>query len=442
MRISAMPVPKDILATKVRIQLMNDAPTFYLASQTNFGNRGCEALVRSTVAALQAALGKVKVLVPSLDIARDKAQWPQAALAGVEFVDAPAMPWVLGKWGGACRRFPRLQSLPHPSVPIEGPFVADMRRADAVLSIGGDNYSLDYGLSGLYFNLGISEAAMTLGKPTLLWGGSVGPFGNNSRVVRRVVDHLRRFSLVTVRESHSLEYLKSLGVGANVLQVADSAFALEPETVDTRSWWPAETGEGVVGLNIGWLIDSLRRQRGEDGGVVGDAAHFVRDVMERTGFAVVLVPHVAPLNGAAFNNDEAFNLGLIRELGGAGRRLAQVPGGLNAAQLKHVISQCRFFIGARTHATIAALSSGVPTLSIAYSVKAKGINRDLFGDERYVLETPSLARETLWSGLELLQRDEAAIRQRYAAALPAWRERAHAGAHRLAELLAPARAVA
>jgi len=44
------------------------------------------------------------------------------------------------------------------------------------------------------------------------------------------------------------------------------------------------------------------------------------------------------------------------------------------------------FAGARTHATIAALSSGVPTLSFAYSIKALGINRDVFGHARYCLD--------------------------------------------------------
>ncbi|MDP4120717.1 MAG: polysaccharide pyruvyl transferase family protein, partial [Bacillota bacterium] len=54
----------------------------------------------------------------------------------------------------------------------------------------------------------------------------------------------------------------------------------------------------------------------------------------------------------------------------------------NAPQVKGVISQCELFIGARTHATIAAYSTTVPTLVLGYSVKAKGIARDLFGDEK------------------------------------------------------------
>ena len=56
-----------------------------------------------------------------------------------------------------------------------------------------------------------------------------------------------------------------------------------------------------------------------------------------------------------------------------------------------MISQCRYFIGARTHSTIAALSSGIPTTSISYSIKSKGINKDIFGHNDHVLEVQDLS---------------------------------------------------
>ena len=51
----------------------------------------------------------------------------------------------------------------------------------------------------------------------------------------------------------------------------------------------------------------------------------------------------------------------------------------NCRQQKYIISQCAYFIGASTPSTIAAYSTGVPTLVVGYSVKAKGIAKDLFG---------------------------------------------------------------
>ena len=69
----------------------------------------------------------------------------------------------------------------------------------------------------------------------------------------------------------------------------------------------------------------------------------------------------------------------------------------DAMRLKGIISQCRFFVGARTHSTIAAYSCCVPTLVVGYSVKAKGIARDLFGSEtNYVLPVQAIENaETL-----------------------------------------------
>ena len=58
------------------------------------------------------------------------------------------------------------------------------------------------------------------------------------------------------------------------------------------------------------------------------------------------------------------------------------------------------FTGARTHATIAALSSCIPTLSFAYSIKAKGINRDIFGHEGYCLGPDQITPEIVTARIE------------------------------------------
>lgn len=407
--------------------------TIYLTGQNNFGNRGCEALVRSTVGLLGQHLERPRVLVPSLDISRDSAQWPDAAEQGVVFVPFPKIPYRYLNWTRLCRRLPFLTQLPWPSLPLRAPLAGHLAECNVVLSLGGDVYSLDYGLDSLFFFLGVAENALRLGKRVVLWGASVGPFSAMPGVERQVVAHLRRLSLITIRDSHSLAYLKGLGVTDNVLQVSDSAFVMKPQAMDLKPFWPL--GEGVLGLNLSPLVERARLAGGGATSLLDETVAFVREVLRNSDLGVLLVPHVAPLDGNPRNNDEHHLAQIATALGDTQGRVRSVPSGCNAPQLKYIISRCRYFIGARTHATIAAFSTGVPTISIAYSVKARGINRDLFGHERFVLPSPEVSATTLAAGLQALREEEKDIRALLERRVPECRLEAEIGAKWLAQHL-------
>lgn len=62
-------------------------------------------------------------------------------------------------------------------------------------------------------------------------------------------------------------------------------------------------------------------------------------------------------------------------------RVFLLPDCLNAMQYKGYVKRLSGLVAARTHVSIAAYSTFVPTLVIGYSVKARGIARDLFGEE-------------------------------------------------------------
>jgi len=395
---------------------------FYLTGQRTFGNRGCEAIVRSTVMMLNKTFGQIEVLVPSDDIARDKKQWPEAAKHGVRFVEA-----YLPRHN---RYWVHLQRLPLKFMKKAGwpfPFPKKLRdeinSVDAVLSVGGDNYSLDYRLPSLL--MGIDRLAMELGKPVVIWGASVGPFEREPHFVPAIRDHLSKMTLIFARESISYGYLtETLGL-KNVIQMADPAFTLSKELVDTVPFWPKSGVNGVVGLNISPLIESYK-QKGQD--LRAETIQFIRDTVAK-GFGVLLVSHVVPLDGSEKNNDAIYMAGMLSELRVLGDAVTIMPAQFNASQIKQVISQLRCFIGARTHATIAALSSGVPTLSIAYSVKAKGINKDLLGDMPVVLPTPELTAASLMLGLDYLINNEVQIRSHLESKLPLWRKRVETAAN-------------
>ena len=105
--------------------------------------------------------------------------------------------------------------------------------------------------------------------------------------------------------------------------------------------------------------------------------------------------------------------------------MVQIPDG-SCEELKGYISQCRFFVGARTHATIAAYSTCVPTLVVGYSVKAAGIAQDLFGSqEHYVLPVQSLkAPQDLVCEFQWLMEQENSIREHLQKKIPDYQEQA------------------
>jgi polysaccharide pyruvyl transferase WcaK-like protein len=409
----------------------------YFAGQTSFGNRGCEALIRANVKTLRSVLPEAGFLVPTRDAARDQAQWPDAAALGVRLVPAEPIPQAIRWWSRARRVLPPVSRW-SPGYRVSAPTQALVRGADAFVMTGGDIISLDYGLESLHYWARLCEFAMDQGIPTMLWGGSVGPFAALPHIEPQMQALLRRFSLITVRETASLRYLQGLGLG-DVELVTDPAFALDPEPAPADCLGLFDGGAPVLGFNVSPLILKFRGDAAARRSLEGEVVDFLDAALREDGLRVLLVPHVDPLDGTAENSDSAYMAGLLQRLRAKGWGAGSVdllPRTLNAAQLKDVLGRCAFVMAARTHATIAALSQGVPTTSIAYSVKANGINQDLFGHLRHVLQTPELSRASLTLQLLRLRSESEAIRAHLAAQLPDWRSRAYRSAERLRDQLA------
>lgn len=394
----------------------------YLAGQYTFGNRGNEALVRSMFEIVHSRFPEAELLVPTTDRGRDAPQWPSMASMHGRFVGAETNVGVIRWWERIASRAPILRPLWEPRYEPPASIMDPVRESDAVLMTGGDVISLDYHPGSLFFWSGLMDAARRAGKSTMLFAASVGPFSANPVIERFMVRHLRRYSAITVRETASLAYLRSLGVD-NAILTADPAFCLVPEAVELGA--PYDTAPGnVLALNVSPLVNDSWSRAGNTGSLVDECAAFVRRVLSESDLSVALLPHVDPLDGGDWNSDTNFMQKILAALGDVGGRVALVRRGLNAAQIKHVISQSRYLIAARTHATIAGWSMRVPTVSIAYSIKARGLNQDLFDSLDYVIETPKVSRDTLWGAYRRLSDREPAIRALLEERIPRWKTKA------------------
>lgn len=361
------------------------------------GNHGCEAIVRSSLG----ILGQDAILHTS-DIGSDRSYDLQAVCTLSEDIPRPlsrkSAKYLLyalhHKLTGSDYLYTRF---------THDAFFSGIRKGDVCLSIGGDNYC--YGGQNILAHY--NEILHKKGAKTVLWGCSVEPELTKDPAIAK---DLARYDLITARETISYEALKA--VNPNTHLVADPAFTLERRDLPLPTSWV----EGkMVGINASPLI----LQSG-DGALVMEAyRNLIRRILDTTDCSIVLVPHVTLDN----SDDRNALVPLYEEFRPTGRVL--MLGDHNCMELKGFIARCRFFIGARTHATIAAYSNCVPTLVLGYSVKSRGIARDLFGsEENYVIPVQGMTDpNTLAEGFGWLLEHEQDIRSHLEAAMPAYRSR-------------------
>lgn len=280
--------------------------------------------------------------------------------------------------------------------------------APLYVSIGGDMYCYDVSKKeAILANRTFNKA----GAKTILWGCSIEP---ELLKDTEVVEDMKRYTLITPRESITEKALQEAGIVRNVKLFPDPAFALEPK----EAALPEGFAEGgMIGINISPMIVNYEKEKGI---AIANYKKLIDYILQTSDNGVALIPHVV-----WNNNDDRLTLAELYKGYEDDARVVLLSD-MSCQNIKYVISKCRAFIGARTHATIAAYSSKVPTLVVGYSVKALGIARDLFGsEENYVLPVQSLqASEELIHAYEWLMGNEEMIRARLKEIMPDYCARA------------------
>ena len=231
------------------------------------------------------------------------------------------------------------------------------------LSIGGDNYCY----TGMQHILSEQSILFSYYKlPKVLWGCSI----EESVLSEKTVNELKGYSLITVRESLSHDILIRKGVSKDLLVLcSDPAFTLK---MQKTNWNESFLETQPIGINISALMGG--RYDAYDNATYNNFKTLIRHILDNTKENIILIPHVRQ----AGNDDLVPSLELAKEF--SSDRILVADEDFNCMELKYIISKCKMFIGCRTHSTIAAYSTCVPTLVVGYSTKAKGIAKDIFGD--------------------------------------------------------------
>lgn len=275
----------------------------------------------------------------------------------------------------------------------------NIRSGDVCLSVGGDNYCY----AGVEILGAVNYCLRKKHCKTVLWGCSVEPELLHDP---EVLKDISKFDLITARESISYQALKR--INSNTQLIPDPAFALDRIDLPLPDGWKEND---TIGINASPLIITS----GNNGNIVMEAYRkLIRTILQYTDSNIALIPHVVWKQ----NDDREVLKQLFEEFKDTKRLV--LLNDCNCMQLKGYIARCRMFVGARTHATIAAYSSCVPTLVLGYSVKSRGIATDLFGtDKNYVISVQSMKNSnTLSKGFLWLLENENNIKLHLQSMMP------------------------
>lgn len=372
----------------------------YLCGHTGSNNRGCEAIIRSTVKILNSCgVENCRLLSYSPD--DDKNMHLDAIVSVDSYKYSPKI--VRGVYKYVLRDPVRAHAEAHQRVVKNG-------KAACLLCVGGDTYCFE----NYYGNYGINKAGNKYKIPTVLWGCSV-----NERVLTNefLKADIRKYKYIVARESLTYDILKQCVTDDQVLRLAcDPAFLLD--IIETELPSVFEKGD-TVGINLSPYF--IKDSDGESGMIFKNVTNLIRYLLEKTSYNICFIPHVFDYKK---ENQDIRVINRFYEQFSNEPRIGFLKKDLSCTEIKYVISKCRFFIGARTHSVIAAYSTGVPTLALSYSIKSLGIAKDIFGDyEGYVLsEADMRAKECLTDAFVDIMSKENAIRETLTDFMPQYKQ--------------------
>lgn len=266
-----------------------------------------------------------------------------------------------------------------------------LRQCDVVFNIGaGDSFSDIYGNKRLFLQVLANLLVRLFRKPLIMSPQTIGPFSSFfGKQLGKI--GLCFADRIYARDHLSMQYLSQMKHDNKSEEVIDVAFAL-PFNRSARE----SNGSVRIGINVSGLLYNGGYSGRNEFGLTVDYRALVEGSCEffltQPDVEVYLVPHVIS-DTVEVEDDLRASEKIIERY----PELRLAPRFSSPVEAKSFISGLDFFTGARMHACIAAFSSGVPVLPMAYSRKFNGLFNSL--NYSYVLDC--LALDTA-SALQML----------------------------------------
>lgn len=252
-----------------------------------------------------------------------------------------------------------------------------------------------------------SESYMTIighkkGYRMVLAPQTIGPF--NNKLCRMLGKYtMDQCSDIFVRDYLSYELCCEMKQEEKTTEVIDVALALPYKRVEFSH------EQFNLGVNVSGLLYNNDKNYFELNIDYKEFVHRMVETALQRNYKVHLIPHVIIPNEKGEDDYHACKLVHERY-----PETAMAPVSLSPINVKGYIAGMDLFVGARMHATIGAISSGVPVIPIAYSRKVNGLYGNLkypfFIDAKECGMNTDKAVETFSVYLDQIEKMEEAIK--------------------------------
>ena len=257
----------------------------------------------------------------------------------------------------------------------------------------GDSFTDIYGEERFYDRTGLKKKIVDSGIPLILGSQTIGPF-KDSNVQKYATDVIERCKAVFVRDSQSKDYVEQISKAKPIL------------TTDVAFFLPYEKKEKKDSIKrVGFNPSGLLWMGGYDGknqfGLTVDYQDYCKKIiqfLQEQGYEVHLILHAYSKiikKGYYHADNDKLAVDALHEIF---PNTIIAPYFATPMEAKSYISGMDLFIGARMHATIAAISAGIPVIPFSYSRKFEGLFSSL--DYPYVVEG------TKWETNEAIDKTE------------------------------------
>lgn len=389
---------------------------FGIIGVTLTGNMGGQAMLEATLDVLRVSTPGACFRLFSLDAEADRALNSHADL---EIVNASPVTLMFSGLLASLLivMLPGLRTRKRPS--LRPHLLNQVGSCDAMIDLAGIAFVDGRGWPLLIYNASVCLPSLATGVPHYKLSQALGPFRQSvNRLVARFV--LNRCARVIARGHLSAENLKALGL-EQTETLPDVSFALELNESDwqaARGLLPADFREPWVTVSPSRIVQTLSEAQGGD--YLEALAEFVHG-LRSGGVPVVIAPH-SLATGRSKNND-------IDCAAALASRFRSDPGVVhidappNARVLRALFGMSRCVVSSRFHACVAAVSTGVPVITLAWGHKYHDLLAP-FGLEHLILDGALATGADISNAWQLLVAEEAAIRDRVACVASDHRHRA------------------